>query len=63
MIRKPYVNKGPLGKGVEEEKPIAAKGNGGYNFKIPEEDEGEGGNLVACRRCGRKFNPDRVGKH
>ena len=30
---------------------------------MPPEDVGPQGNLVPCRRCGRKFNADRVGKH
>jgi hypothetical protein len=61
MIRKPYVNKGPLGK--IEEQPITAK-NVSSSYKMTEDyDAPQNGNLVACRRCGRKFNSDRVGKH
>lgn len=61
MIRKPYVNKGPLGK-IPEEQPIGGT-KGGYNNKLIEEEAQQMGNLVPCRNCGRKFNADRVGKH
>lgn len=62
MIKKTFVNKGPLGKSSEPEMPIKpAKGT--YSLK-PEMGRAEtNSDLVPCRRCGRTFMPDRVGKH
>ena len=53
---------GRLGNQEEEEKPV--KATGGYNYKgAMEKVEEESGDLEACRKCGRTFAADRVGKH
>ena len=65
MIKKPFVNKGVLGRAgnEEEEKPVRGAGSG-YNFKGAMEKVEEGrGDLEACRKCGRTFAADRVAKH
>lgn len=63
MVRKPFVNKGPMGKFSEQDQPINTK-NTSSNYKMTEDyDAPQNSNLVPCRRCGRKFNADRVAKH
>ena len=65
MIKKPYVNKGPLGKVSEPEQVIKPASNYGYKQSSDKYDNGnqDNANLVPCRRCGRTFLADRVGKH
>lgn len=60
MIRKPPQNKGPLGK--YEQPPIESKGSYGSKFE-KEAYDAPNSNLTPCRRCGRTFAADRVGKH
>lgn len=57
MVKKVFVNKGPMGK--LEEAPIRT---GGYAFS-GEAEKQEAGNLEGCRKCGRTFAADRVAKH
>ena len=61
MIRKPPQNKGPLGK--YEQGPIESKGYNPTKFEKEAYDAPNTGNLAPCRRCGRTFAADRVGKH
>lgn len=63
MIKKPFVNKGALGKYSEQPDQPISSGSYGYKFGAEDCKQEGGGNLVPCRRCGRTFNADRLGKH